>query len=307
MPMLPKAKMEHTRSAPGLRAYVRSSMAALLMVSLAGCAGAGSGLSDYLFGGEKDALSPGMEQADDKASISRLYNEALAHLKKKEYRTAAKKFAEVERKYPYSRWATKAVLMQAYAQYMRNKYDEAIAAAKKFLALHPGHKDAPYAHYLIALSYYEQISDVQRDPTAARKALEALELVKNRYPDTRYAADAERKLKAVRDYLAGKEMEVGRYYLQRGNYLAAINRFKKVITDYQTTAHVPEALYRLVEAYLALGIRSEAQTAAAVLGHNFPNSSWYRDAYRLLTGKGLSPQENTSSWISRAFRKLIPG
>ncbi len=307
MPRISETISAAARGAAGFRAQARGGIAALVMVALTGCAGAGSGLSDYLFGGEKDALSPGLEAADDKAGISKLYNEGLSHLKKGEYRTAAKKFAEVERKYPYSRWATKAVLMQAYAQYMRNKYDESIAAAKKFLALHPGHKDAPYAHYLIALSHYEQISDVQRDPTAARKAQEALELVVNRYPGTRYAADAERKLKAVRDHLAGKEMEVGRYYLQRRNYLAAINRFKKVVTDYQTTAHVPEALYRLVEAYLALGIRSEAQTAAAVLGHNFPNSSWYRDAYRLLTGQGLSPQENSGSWISRAFRKLIPG
>ena len=289
---------------PRGRRLVRLLAVVALIGPMAGCAGAGSGLSDYLFGGGKDALSPGLEEADDKASISRLYNEALNHLKNREYRTAAKKFAEVERKFPYSRWATKAVLMQAYAQYLRNHYDEAIAAAKKFLTLHPGHKDAPYAHYLIALSLYEQISDVKHDPTAARKAQEALELVVNRYPNTRYAADAERKLKAVRDYLAGKEMEVGRYYLKRGNYLAAINRFKKVITDYQTTAHVPEALYRLVEAYLALGIRSEAQTAAAVLGHNFPNSVWYRDAYRLLTGQGLAPSENAGSWISRAFRKL---
>ena len=282
-------------------------LSAGLALALAGCSGAGAGLSDYLFGGEKDGLSPGLDRADDVEPIAKLYNAGLEALKKKEYRTAAKKFAEVERQYPYSRWASKAVLMQAYAQYMRNDYDKAIGAAKKFLALHPGHKDAPYAHYLVALSLYEQIKDTKRDVTVAKKAREALELVKNRYPDTRYAADAERKLKAVNDHLAGKEMEVGRYYLKRGNYLAAINRFKRVIQDYQTTAHVPEALYRLVEAYLALGIRSEAQTAAAVLGHNFPDSPWYRDAYRLLTGKGLSPAENTGSWISRAFSKLVPG
>ncbi len=278
----------------------------LAMGLLSGCGG-GFGMSDLLGGGDDDAISPAMDLANDKESISKLYNEGLEALKKKEYRTAAKKFAEVERRFPYSRWASKAILMQAFAQYQRNDYDKAIAAAKKFLALHPGHKDAPYAHYLVALSLYEQIGDVKRDVTAARKAREALQLVVNRFPDTRYAADAARKLKAVEDHLAGKEMEVGRYYLKRGNYLAAINRFKKVITDYQTTAHVPEALYRLVEAYLALGIRSEAQTAAAVLGHNFPDSPWYKDAYALLTGQGISPQENTGSWISRAFRKLVPG
>jgi len=292
------------RGAAGMRAALAAAALALL---LSGCSGASAGLTDYLFGGSKDGLSPGLDKADDVEPISKLYNAGLEALKSGEYRTAAKKFAEVERQYPYSRWASKAILMQAYAQYMRNDYDKAIGIAKKFLTLHPGHKDAPYAHYLIALSYYEQIKDTKRDVTAAKKAREALELVKNRYPDTRYAADAARKLKAVEDHLAGKEMEVGRYYLKRGNYLAAINRFKKVIQDYQTTAHVPEALYRLVEAYLALGIQSEAQTAAAVLGHNFPGSPWYKDAYRLLTGQGLSPQENTGSWISRAFRKLIPG
>jgi len=272
-----------------------------LPLVLAGCGG--SDLSDYLGGG----LFSDEDKVPEVEPIAKLYNGGLEALKKKEYRTAAKKFAEVERQHPYSKWASKAILMQAFAHYQRNDYDKAIAAAKKFLALHPGHKDAPYAHYLIALSLYEQIGDTKRDSTAAKKALEQLELVANRYPDSRYAADARKKAAAARDHLAGKEMEVGRYYLERGNYLAAINRFKKVIEDYQTTAHVPEALYRLVEAYLALGIRSEAQTAAAVLGHNFPNSSWYRDAYRLLQGQGLSPKENSDSWISRAFGKVLRG
>ncbi len=275
--------------------------ALLLPLVLAGCGG--GDLSDYLGGG----LFSDEEKVPEVEPIAKLYNEGLESLKKKEYRTAAKKFAEVERQHPYSKWASKAILMQAFAQYQRNDYDKAIAAAKKFLALHPGHKDAPYAHYLIALSLYEQIGDVKRDSTAARKALAQLELVANRYPDSKYAADARKKAEAARDHLAGKEMEVGRYYLERKNYLAAINRFKKVIQDYQTTAHAPEALYRLVESYLALGIRSEAQTAAAVLGHNFPNSSWYRDAYRQLQGQGLSPAENTGSWISRAFSKMLPG
>ncbi len=276
---------------------------------LAGCSG--SELTDYLIGkpiGSRDAVAPGMEAAtDDTKPIMELYNAGLEALKNREYKTAAKKFAEVERQHPYSKWATKAILMQAYAQYQRNAYDEAIAAAKRFLTLHPGHKDAPYAHYLIALSNYERIGDVRRDPTAARKALEALEEVARRYPGTPYAEDAKAKAKLARDHLAGKEMEVGRYYLKRGNYLAAINRFKTVIRDYQTTAHTPEALYRLVEAYLALGIRSEAQTAAAVLGYNFPNSVWYRDAYALLNEQGLKPEENKESWISKAFRNLLPG
>jgi len=281
------------------------SLAALL---LAGCSGGLPDIGEYLTGSSSsDAVSPGMDKVDDTKPIAELYNAGLEALKKREYRTAVKKFAEVERQHPYSKWATKAILMQAYAQYQRNKYDEAIAAAKRFITLHPGHKDTPYAYYLIALSDYERINDVKRDPTAARKALEALEEVARRYPDTPYAKDAKAKAVLARDHLAGKEMEVGRYYLERGNYLAAINRFKTVITDYQTSTQTPEALYRLVEAYLALGVRSEAQTAAAVLGHNFPNSVWYKDAYALLTGQGLKPEENRGSWISRAFRSILPG
>jgi len=282
-------------------------LAVLLVAAglLAGCSGGMPDLGEYLTGSSSDAVSPGMEKVDDAKPIAELYNAGLKALREREYRTAVKKFSEVERQHPYSRWATKAILMQAYAQYQRNKYDEAIAAAKRFITLHPGHKDAPYAYYLIALSDYERINDVKRDPTSARKALAALEEVARRYPDTPYARDAKRKAVLARDHLAGKEMEVGRYYLERKNYLAAINRFKTVIKDYQTSTQTPEALYRLVEAYLALGVRSEAQTAAAVLGYNYPRSQWYKDAYNLLTGQGLSPSENKGSWISRAFRNIL--
>ncbi len=282
-------------------------LAGLLVAAglLAGCSGGMPSISDYLTGSSTDAVSPGMEKVDDTKPIAELYNAGLKALREREYRTAVKKFSEVERQHPYSRWATKAILMQAYAQYQRNKYDEAIAAAKRFITLHPGHKDAPYAYYLIALSDYERINDVKRDPTSARKALAALEEVARRYPDTPYARDARRKAVLARDHLAGKEMEVGRYYLERKNYLAAINRFKTVVKDYQTSTQTPEALYRLTEAYLALGVRSEAQTAAAVLGYNYPKSQWYKDAYNLLTGQGLSPSEDKGSWISRAFRNLL--
>ena len=285
----------------------RVGAAALGLLFLSGCSGSMPSLSEYLTGSSSDAVSPGMERVDETKPIAELYNAGLKALQEREYRTAVKKFAEVERQHPYSKWATKAILMQAYAQYQRNQYDEAIAAAKRFITLHPGHKDTPYAYYLIALSDYERINDVKRDPTSARKALAALEEVARRYPDTPYARDAKAKAVLARDHLAGKEMEVGRYYLKRKNWLAAINRFKTVITDYQTSSQTPEALYRLVEAYLALGVRSEAQTAAAVLGHNFPSSQWYKDAYALLTDQGLSPAENTGSWISRAFRSILPG
>ena len=178
--------------------------------------------------------------------------------------------------------------MQAYAQYQRNAYDEAINAAQRFITLHPGHKDAAYAYYLVALCNYEQIIDIRRDQTKTQKALASLEEVSRRYPGTAYAQDAEAKAVLARDHLAGKEMEVGRYYLKKGSYLAGINRFKTVVTDYQTTSHTPEALYRLTECYMALGVRSEAQTAAAVLGHNYPNSEWYKDAYALLQTDGLA-------------------
>ena len=292
-----------------------------MIAGLAGGCSSLGGVGDMIWGDEKnptsatvsaqkagsgDAIAPGQRAADDSEPVGKLYNEALRSMKDGEYRTAAKKFAEVERQHPYSKWATKAIIMQAYAQYQRNSYDNAIAAARRFITLHPGHRDAAYAYYLIAVSNYEQIGEVTRDATATKKALEALEEVARRFPDTPYARDAQAKAVLARDHLAGKEMEVGRYYQKKKAHLAAINRFRTVVTEYQTTSHTPEALYRLVETYLSLGVRSEAQTAAAVLGYNYPNSEWYRDAYSLLTGQGLSPSENKASWISKAVRKINP-
>ena len=233
--------------------------------------------------------------------VAELYNAGLEKLKSGSYKSAAKSFAEVERQHPYSKWATKALLMQAFAYYQSNKYDDAINAADRFITLHPGHKDTAYAYYLTAISQYEQISDVRRDQSRTQKALEALEEVSKRFPQSPYAADAAKKALLARDHLAAKEMEVGRYYLNKGSYLAGINRFKKVVTDYQTTSQVPEALYRLTEGYMALGVVSEAQTAAAVLGQNFPNSEWYKDAYTLVSSDGQQPVENKKSWISRLF------
>ena len=230
-----------------------------------------------------------------------MYNKALAKLQSGEYRTAAKEFGEIERQHPYSGLATKAILMQAYANYQRNEYDDAINSAQRFIALHPGNKDAPYAYYLVALSNYERILDVKRDQSQTQRALDSLDEVSRRYPGTKYAADADAKAVLARDHLAGKEMEVGRYYLKKGSYLGAINRYKKVVSDYQTTSHTPEALYRLTEAYLALGVRSEAQTAAAVLGHNYPGSEWYKDAFAILQDDGLAPAESTGSWLSSLF------
>ena len=265
-----------------------------------------AGMFDFLTGGsaKKDAaLNPGLEQSDDQA-IATLYTDGLAQVSKGNYKSAAKKFAEVERLHPYSKWATKSLLLQGFSYYQGNNYGDAINACQRFISLHPGHQDISYAYYLMALSQYEQISDVTRDQSQTQTALDALEEVARRFPDSKYAADAKQKSLLARDHLAGKEMEVGRYYLKHGSYLAGINRFKNVITNYQTTSQTPEALYRLTEGYMALGIVSEAQTAAAVLGHNYPNSQWYKDAYHLVTTGGQSPVENKQSWISKAFSIL---
>lgn len=233
--------------------------------------------------------------------VEQLYNEALDKLGEGEYQLAAKAFDEVERQHPYSVWAAKAELMSAFSQYQARKYDEAILAAERFKQLHPGHKDIAYAYYLIAVSYYEQIADVTRDQKITDQALNALDEVVKRFPTSDYARDARLKLDLTRDHLAGKEMTVGRYYEKRGQYVAAINRFRLVVEKYQTTTHVAEALHRLTECYLALGVVDEAQTAAAVLGHNYPGTDWYIDSYALLTGHNLTPSENKGSWISRAL------
>jgi outer membrane protein assembly factor BamD len=235
----------------------------------------------------------------------KLYNEGLFLLNdKSDYKEAAKKFDEVDRQNPYSDWARKALLMSAYAYYESGLYDDCINAAKRYITLHPGNPDAAYAQYLIGSSYYDQILDVTRDQERADKAINAYQEVVHKYPDSQYAVEAKRKIEMARDQLAGKEMAIGRFYLNKRDFQGAINRFKVVVTQYQTTREVEEALERLTEAYVALGLVGEAQTAAAVLGHNFPDSPWYKDAYRLLKGAGSEPNENKDSWMSRSFRKL---
>ena len=251
-----------------------------------------------LFGGEE-------EPQYVERPVQDLYNAAMNAMLVGDNFEAARLFDEVERQHPYSTWAAKAQLMAAFANYQSNKYDETINALDRFIQLHPGHKDIAYAHYLRAISYYEQISDVGRDQKMTRLALLALEEVVRRFPESRYARDASLKLDLARDHLAGKHMEIGRFYLKKGEYLAAINRFRTVIKDYQTTTHVPEAMLRLVESYLALGVTEEAQATAAVLGYNYPGSPWYADSYVLLTGIDLRPEEHQGSWISRAWKSLI--
>ena len=230
-----------------------------------------------------------------------LYNQASNALDQGADGDAAKLFEEVQRQHPYSALEPQSEIMAAYAYYRANKYDDAVSALDHFIELHPGNKNAPYAYYLKALCYYEQIQDVRRDQKVTEQALDALNEVVNRYPATPYARDAKLKIDLTRDHLAGKEMDIGRYYEGQKLYLSAINRFRTVIEKYQTTSHTPEALERLTECYLALGVNEEAQTAAAVLGFNYPGTTWYQASFDLLKGKNLKPEKSSDSWLSNIF------
>ncbi len=233
--------------------------------------------------------------------VEELYNEALNFMDSKRYKDAVTAFEEVDRQHPYSVWATKAQLMSAYANYLSDQYDEAVIALDRFIDLHPGNRDIAYAYFLRGISYYEQIVDVERDQKITALALDSLGAVVRRFPTTEFARDAQLKLELTQDHLAGKEMNIGRFYQRRDEFIAAINRYKSVIQYYQTTTHVPEALHRLVECYLALGITQEAQATAAVLGHNFPGSVWYKDSYALLEGRGLQVAKSDDDWISTSW------
>ena len=280
---------------------LRLLVAAAAGLSLTGCASTQLPSFANLFGSGDKNVTPPDEPAD------KLYNEGLTLLEKKEWKDAAKKFEEVDRQHPYSDWSRKSLLMSAFAYYEDGKYDETATAAQRYVTLHPGSPDAAYAQYLVASSYYDQIPDVTRDQARTEKAMRALEEVVRKYPETEYAETARQKLAVTRDQLAGRDMMIGRYYLERRNFTGAINRFKAVVTQYQTTRHVEEALMRLTEAYMALGIVQEAQTAAAVLGHNFPDSPWYKDAYKLVQSAGVEPRESKDSWIVKAFKTITLG
>ncbi len=239
-------------------------------------------------------------------SVDQLYSAASKSMEEKDYAEAARLFDEVERQHPYSEWASRAQIMSAFSHYQNYKYDDAVNTLNRFIQIHPGHAQIAYAYYLKALCHYEQISDVRRDQGNTAKAMDQLREVARRFPGTPYARDAELKIGLAKDHLAGKEMEIGRYYLNQKQYIAALGRFRRVIEDYQTTSHVPEALHRLVETYLLIGIPKEAQTAAAVLGHNYPGNSWYQDSYELLKGKSLTPLKDEASWISKTFGSSTP-
>ena len=264
----------------------------LAFVLLTACAG----------GKDKDAAS----SADKPVEV--LYRDARTAFDAKEYKTAAKAFDEVERQHPYSNWAARAKLMSAYSSYQAQDYGSALITLDSFIELHPGHPDIAYAYYLRAICYYEQIVDVGRDQELTDQASKAFEDVQRRFPDTAYARDAKFKSDLTRDHLAGKEMEIGRFYLKRGYYQAALNRFKAVVENYQTTTHTAEALHRMVEASLALGLNEQAQKYAAVLGYNYPNSDWYKSSYSLVTkGKTLQiarPEAEATTTAGKIKNKI---
>lgn len=250
------------------------------------------------FSGDDDS-----EQVEE--SVDVLYNKATDALAEEDYVEATRLFEEVERQHPYSRWATQAQLMAAFASYQDQRYDEAVLAIDRFIELHPGNPDLDYAYYLKALSFYEQISDVRRDQKMTQLAVDALDALIKRFPDSKYARDARLKRDLAEDHLAGKEMEVGRYYLNRGHVNAAINRFKEVIDKYQTTSHTAEALHRLVEAYLTLGLKEEANRIAAVLGYNYPGSKWYERTYALLDDEQRSRINDERGFVERTVESIL--
>ncbi|MEL6297818.1 MAG: outer membrane protein assembly factor BamD [Pseudomonadota bacterium] len=258
---------------------------AVILVT-AGCASSGSGTAQKLL------------QPDPPG---KMYATADRHLTRGRWERAAKKFEDLDRDHPYAPEARRAIVMAAYAYFKGGKYPEAIATARRYTTMHPGTKDAPFAHHIIASSHFGDIRSPNRDQSATRKALAEYQILKTRYPDSKYAREADNRIRIAMDSLAASEMNVGRYYLKRGNHVAAINRFKVVVQEYQTTKHVEEALARLAESYMALGITNEAQTAVAILGHNFPESKWYKDSYALIKSDGLAPRQSSGSWLARQF------
>ncbi|WP_200960676.1 outer membrane protein assembly factor BamD [Rhizobium sp. Root708] len=236
-----------------------------------------------------------------------LYNQGLANMKAGNMAEAVRKFDAIDRENPFSEWARKALVMSTFVKYRQGRLDDALASGNRYMAQYPKSKDAAYVQYLIGLSYSKQIVDVTQDQRAAARTVEAMQAVIDNYPDSEYVDDAQAKIRFARDQLAGKEMQVGRYYMERKEYLAAISRFRNVVEKYPSTNQIEEALARLVEAYYAMGIVEEAQTAAAVLGHNYPDSQWYADSYKLLKSGGTEPRENPGSWIAAAGKKLMLG
>ncbi|RUS59956.1 outer membrane protein assembly factor BamD [Pseudorhodobacter sp. E13] len=274
----------------GVKVRAQFLWAALIIAGLSGC------------GGGQDEVPLDSLTAEDIYKRGEL---ALETSRKPD--TAIRYFSEVERLYPYSEWAKRSLIMQAFSQHKAKNYEDARASAQRYLDLYPAEEDAAYAQYLLALSYYDQIDEVGRDQGLTFQALQGMRDVIEKYPDSEYARSAILKFDLAFDHLAAKEMEIGRYYLKKGQYTAAINRFRVVVQDFQTTTHTAEALHRLVEAYLALGLTDEAQTAGAILGYNYQSSPFYDDSHRLLTGRGLSMEAKGESWLRKVYRQVIQG
>ena len=248
----------------------------------------------------------GISVSEDKAA-EEIFNSGERELIRRRYNDAAEKFKEVERLYPYSDWAKRALIMQVYSFHKDKEYENVVSAANRFIEFHPKDKDIPYAYYLIGLSYYDQVLAIGRDQKLTQEALKIFKLIIKEYPDSEYASSSQIKFDFLKNQLASKEMEVGRYYLKRSHYVSAINRFRGVIEDFSTTSQVPEALHRLVEAYLSLGLTDEAQTAGAILGYNYKSNEWYERSFELLRSKGLKPKSLGNSWLSQIYRQVVKG
>ncbi|MDE4275465.1 outer membrane protein assembly factor BamD [Phaeobacter gallaeciensis] len=277
----------------GIRAGAKWIGAVVLMAALSGCGGDGGAAEKA---GALDGYTP-----------KQIFERGEFELERRRSKDAAFYFSEIERLYPYSEWAKQALIMQAFSYHRAKDYENSRAAAQRFIDFYPTDEDAAYAQYLLALSFYDQIDEVGRDQGLTFQALQALRTVIEVYPDSEYANSAILKFDLAFDHLAGKEMEIGRYYLRHKHYTSAINRFRVVVEDFQTTSHTPEALHRLVEAYLSLGLVDEAQTAGAILGHNYQSTEWYEDSYKLLTSQGLKMRDRGNNWLSQIYRQSIKG
>ena len=277
----------------GGKTALRGAMVAAMLAALSACGNGGG-----LFQGEPPL---------DNFTAQQIFERGEFELQRRQPDEAAFYFAEIERLYPFSEWAKRALIMQAFSYHSDRDYENSRSAAQRFIDFYPDDDDAAYAQYLLALSYYDQIDEVGRDQGLTFQALQSLREVIERYPDSEYSKSAILKFDLAFDHLAGKEMEIGRYYLKRDHFTAAINRFRVVVEDFQTTSHTPEALHRLVEAYLSLGLTDEAQTAGAILGYNFQSTDWYEDSYALLTGVGLEPRVRGNNWLAQVYRQMIQG
>jgi outer membrane protein assembly factor BamD len=284
------------RSSPLAMASHRAAVAAALALALGACSTLDS-LNPW--SGKSEELQ--VKEDPSTVPVEELYNRGVDALEKKNYGTAVAQFDLVEQNYPYSSWAVNAQLMQGYAEYLRNRYSDSVSVLDRYIQLHPSNRDIAYAYYLRALCYYEQIADIQRDQKGTQEAMGALQEVVNRFPDSAYARDARLKIDLARDHLAGKEMEVGRWYQNQKLYTAAIGRFQRVVDEYQTTNHVPEALHRLTEIYLQLGLVDQARKTAAVLGYNYPGNEWYLESYNNLVKSGLAGAAPTPPTVGSIF------